>query len=556
MEHIHGGVWQLFVADASENANYKYAITTKNGDVIFKADPVAFGAAFRPETTSKVVDLTYQWQDKYWLGKRKKKNHFKEAMNIYEVHLGSWMQHPRQTEEPNFYNYREIAEKLVPYAKEMGYTHLEFLPVMEHPFDGSWGYQATGYFAPTARYGSPTDFKFLVDTCHKAGIGVILDWAGGHFCADSHGLGQFNGDKLYEIEKHNHWGTYKFDFGRPEVRSFLISNLLFWLKEYHVDGIRVDGVSSMVYLNYDLHEGEEKRFNKNGGEENLEAVAFLRQMNTAIGEELPDVFTIAEESSAFPLVTYPPHEGGLGFHYKWDMGWMNDTLEYMALDFEGRKYNHQLLTFSMMYAFNENFILPISHDEVVHGKLSLVDKMSGSYWRKFANLRLLYLYQLTHSGAKLNFMGNEIAQFIEWREYEELEWFMLEYEAHQKHQDFVKAANKMYLKEKALWQENYSWDGFVWIDADNAQDGVAVYKRLAGDNEILVILNFQPQTYENFEIHVEANSSYKEIFNSDNQDFGGAGKINTGTFKAKDSKIKIRIPALAGIMLKKQKLKK
>ena len=421
MQPLPGGFWQLFTTAPKLGDLYKFRLQTKQGRLLYKADPFAFAAEKRPGTASKLVELGYSWQDADWLAKRRRGSHFEKPLNIYEMHLGSWRRKDGTAENPEgFLSYRELAEQLPAYLQKMGYTHVELMPVMEHPFDGSWGYQITGYFAPTSRYGGPQDFMYLVDCLHQAGIGVILDWVPGHFCRDEHGLVQFDGGNLYEMEEHLEWGTYKFNFRKQEVLSFLISNAIFWLDVYHADGLRCDGISSMLYLNYGVGDDEPHRFNEKGGEEDLAAVAFLQKLNQTISQYYPDVFTVAEESTAWPLVTYPPADGGLGFHYKWDMGWMNDTLKYMSIDFPGRFYNHRLLTFSMMYAFNENFVLPLSHDEVVHGKHSLIGRMPGDYWRQFANLRLLYLYQMTHSGAKLNFMGNEMAQFIEWRFAEQL----------------------------------------------------------------------------------------------------------------------------------------
>lgn len=538
----HSGVWETFVPDIEEGMLYKYMIETPEGEILYKADPFAFSAEERPGTASRLAELSYGWHDKAWMNRRKKGSHFEKPLNIYEVHLGSWRWHGTRDNggDPkisDFYTYRELADELTAYVKDMGYTHVEFLPVMEHPFDGSWGYQITGYYAPTSRYGSPTDFKYLIDCLHQAGIGVILDWVPGHFCRDAHGLCKFNGSQLYESEEHVEWGTYKFDYERPEVHSFLIGNAVYWLKEYHVDGIRVDGVSSMLYLNYGRDDDHSnKRFNENGGEQDLVAQAFLQDLNKTIGELFPDVFTIAEESTAWPLVTYPPEKGGLGFHYKWDMGWMNDTLRYCALDFPFRDGSHGLLTFSMMYAFNENFILPLSHDEVVHGKCSLIGRMPGDYWRQFAGLRLLLMYQMFHSGAKLNFMGNEIGQFIEWRFYEGLEWFLLDYEAHANHQTFVREANKFYKRQHSLWEENYTWDGYQWLDADNRDQSILVFMRRAKDPEdfTIILLNFQPDTYKKYKIGVPEKGIYVERFNSDEQRFGGSGHINPNPRTSKE----------------------
>jgi 1,4-alpha-glucan branching enzyme len=559
------GIWTLFIAGVQEGALYKYLIVTDGGERLFKADPFAFSAEIRPGTASRVADLSHHlWQDRQWLEDRRKNEHTSRPMNIYEVHLGSWrMRGQIKTDEAcvpasEFYSYRELAETLVPYAGEMGYTHLELLPVTEHPFDGSWGYQVTGYFAPTSRYGSPTDFMAFVDACHSAGLGVVLDWVPGHFCRDEHGLGLFIGEKLYEMDDHAQWGTYKFDLGRPEVRSFLLSNALFWLDMYHIDGLRVDGVSSMLYLNFGVEDRSKHRRNAEGGDVDLAAITFLQEMNRLVGTSCPDVFTAAEESTAWPLVTIPPEKGGLGFHYKWDMGWMNDTLQYMALDYSMRPTQHRLLTFSMMYAFSENFTLPLSPDEVVHGKRSLIGRMPGDYWRQFANLRLLALYQICHPGAKLNFMGSEIAQFIEWRYYEGLEWFLLDFEAHRKHQYFIRELNAVYLREKSLWSCDRDWRGFGWIDADNAKQSILIFKRQGAEEEdlLMVLLNFTPATYERFRIGVPLPGEYREILSSDDTAFGGSGKTNPAVLTAQPNpmhgqkhSLELTVPPLGGTLL-------
>ena len=562
------GIWACFLPGIWEGALYKYVIETASGEILHKADPYAFSSELRPGTASRVVSLDYRWKDGLWMTNRAKRDHFKKPLNIYEVHLGSWRQHdaPRVGEKDvppeAFYNYREAADELVPYVKEMGYSHIELMPVMEHPFDGSWGYQVTGYYSATSRYGTPQDLMYLVERCHKAGIGVILDWVPGHFCRDAHGLGRFNGEKLYEDMDHAHWGTYTFDFGRKEVRSFLLSNAVFWMELFHADGLRVDGVSSMLYLNFAIDDPSQKRYNKYGEEGNLEAVSFLQEFNRVIGQQFPGTFTVAEESSAWPMVTRPPEEGGLGFHYKWDMGWMNDTLKYMKTDFPWRSYEHGKLTFSMMYAFNENFVLPLSHDEVVHCKSSLIGRQPGDYWRQFAGLRLLALYQMTHSGGKLNFMGNEFGQFIEWRDYEGLQWFLLDFEHHRKHLEFIKALNHVYLEQPSLWQRDFSWEGYRWIDADNSWDSILSYIR-QGDkpnDQTVVVINFQTDSHFHFRIGVPKAGKYKEIFNSDELRFGGSGQhFNPDVLQAEnipangmDWSIEVTIPPLGGIILKKE----
>ena len=548
-----------FVPDVKEGDLYKYLITDKSGNKVYKADPYAFYAEVPPKTASVCYDIEgYTWHDEKWIKDRRKHDHMKLPLNIYEVHLGSWATH----EDGSEFTYRELAEKLVNYVMEMGYTHVELLPVMEHPFGGSWGYQATGYYAPTSRYGEPKDFMYLVDKFHDNGIGVILDWPAGHFCKDEHGLYRFDGTKLYEKGEHPQWGTCKFDFGKGQVRSFLLSNAMFWAKVYHADGIRMDGVTSMLYLNFGVENKKDKVYNEKGTEEDLEAVRFLQNLNLNMGKYDSSIMMIAEESTAWPLVTYPPSDGGLGFHYKWDMGWMNDTLHYMQTDFPYRPGNHNLLTFSMMYAFNENFILALSHDEVVHGKCSLIRRMPGDYWRQFAGLRLLYMYQMTHPGAKLNFMGNEIAEFIEWRYYESLEWFLPEnYESHKKHQDFVREMNRFYLEQKALWENNYSWDGFAWRDADNNEQSIISYVRKGKSekDDLLCILNFTPTTYEDYCVGVSKDGNYTEIFNSDDELYGGSGKLNKDIIKSEKGDchgqkyyIRLTIPPLAGIVLRRK----
>ena len=552
-----GGVWTGTVSGAKEGDIYKFVIETDTGELLYKADPVAFAAQLRPETASVITKSGgHRWTDSDWMEERAFSNHFKKPLNIYEVHAGSWKKPQSDDPEAN-YTFRELADLLVPYVKDMGYTHVELMPVTEYPFDGSWGYQATGYFAPSSRYGTAKDLKYLVNKFHKSGIGVIMDWVPGHFCRDAHGLGRFNGHMLYENYDHRQWGTYRFDYGRPEVRSFLLSSAKYWLEQFHLDGIRVDGVSSMLYLNFGVENPEEKRYNRNGGEENLEAIEFLRAFNKMVGEDFPGVFTCAEESTAWPLVTYPPDKGGLGFHYKWDMGWMNDTLRYCRTDFPYRKANHHLLTFSMVYAYSENFILPLSHDEVVHGKLSLIGRMPGDYAQKFAGLRLLNMYQMTHPGAKLNFMGNEFGQFIEWRYYEGLEWFLLDYDSHRQIQTFVRDMNRLYLEDKALWGDNYSWDGFKWIDPDNAHQSVYSYIRYFGDDFTVVLINMMPNSYPEYRIGVPYEGTYIEKLNTDDTKYGGSGMTNERTVTADPIpmhghkySIAIKLPAMGGVIIK------
>lgn len=551
------GIWYLFISGAKSGDYYKYVIETDEGELLYKADPYAFFSEVPPGTASRLAPhADYPWRDGAWLQKRKKSAWRAAPLNIYEVHLGSWKRH----EDGSHYSYRELAETLVPYVSEMGYTHIEMMPVMEHPYDGSWGYQITGYYAPSSRYGAPEDFKYLIDCCHKKGLGVILDWVPGHFCRDEHGLGCFDGEKLYEKDEHAQWGTYRFDFERGEVRSFLISNALYWMEEFHADALRVDGVTSMLYLNFGVDDPSQKIFNEKGTEENLAAIDFIHQMNKSLGCEYPEVLLMAEESTAWPLVTYPPEDGGLGYHLKWDMGWMNDTLNYMRTDFPYKESNHSLLTFSIMYAFNENFILPLSHDEVVHGKASLIGRMPGDYWRQFAGLRILAMYQMCHPGGKLNFMGNEIGQFIEWRYQEGIEWFLLEFEAHEKHRQFVKALNLLYQTEKAMWQRSYTWDGFQWLDADNGKQAVISFIRRGEKpaDDLIVVLNFRPDAYGEFSVGVPRKGTYVELFNSDHPDFGGSGGINPKPIESAaepmhgmEHSVTICLPPVGGVILKR-----
>ncbi len=576
-----GGVWQGFVPGVVAGQLYKYVIETAAGERLYKADPYAFFSELPPGTASRTADLAgYKWADAAWMRARSKRNMFKSPLNIFEVHLGSWKRHgdepqgePREdgtwpgpgdpfpAQRGTFYTYDDLSVELVDYVREMGYSHIEVLPLSEHPFDGSWGYQPTGYFSPTSRYGNPRQLMHFIDACHEAGIGVIMDWVPGGFCADAHGLATFNGQMLYEHEIHPNWGTHKFDFGRGEVRSFLVSNALYWVEAYHIDGIRMDGVSSMLYMNFGIDDPGQKRFNKNGTEEDLDASAFIRQTNLEMGRLHPDVMMIAEESTAWPLVTYPPKDGGLGFHFKWDMGWMNDTLHYMQTDFPWRPGNHRMLTFSTMYQFNENFVLPLSHDEVVNGKCSLITRMPGDTWRQFAGLRALALYQMTHAGGKLNFMGNEIGQFIEWRYYEGIEYFLTEqFETHRKQQAFIAALNAVYNEQPALWQRAFEGSGFEWIDADNADQSIISFVR-HGDkpkDDLVILINMDVNAREDFRMGVPEWCTYGEVFNSDEERFGGSGVVNEGRLKCEDvpwngreQSIVVRVPPLGGAIFKR-----
>ena len=520
-------IWVLFIPGLCEGTLYKYEIHGEQG-VQLKADPYGFYAEVRPNTASIVYQIQgYQWQDQRW--QKEKTESYERPMLIYEVHLGSWRQ--RALEE--FFTYRELADQLVDYVVEMGYTHIEFLPLVEHPFDGSWGYQATGYFAVTSRYGAPHDFMYLVDRAHQNGIGIIMDWVPGHFCKDDHGLRLFDGTPTFEyadpIKSENRgWGTLNFDLGRPEVQSFLISNACFWFQEFHIDGLRVDAVANMLYLDYGRERGQ-WRPNRYGGRENLEAIGFIRKLNEAVFKEFDNCLMMAEESTAWPLVSRPTYLGGLGFNYKWNMGWMNDVLRYMEMDPIYRHYHHDLLTFSFMYAFSENFILPLSHDEVVHGKRSLLDKMPGDYWQKFAGLRTLFGYMMAHPGKKLLFMGGEFGQFIEWKYRESLDWHLLDYPLHAKLHRYVKDLNHLYRNEQALWQQDFSWQGFEWIDPHDSSQSVISFMRKDIENQhfVIVICNFTPAVRYDYRVGVPVEGIYTEILNSDAEAYGGSGQVNS-----------------------------
>lgn len=577
-------IWETFVPGLEQGSLYKYVIETDAGELLWKADPFGFYAETCPGTASKLWDLGgYTWKDATWLNRRAERDIMKSPLNIYEVHLGSWKRHgnepqgePREdgtwpgpgdpfpAQRGTYYTYDDLSDELVAYVKKMGYTHIEVMPLSEHPFDGSWGYQATGYFAATSRYGTPQQLMHFVDACHKAGIGVILDWVPGGFCANAEGLATFNGRMLFEREIHPNWGTHKFDFSRPEVRSFLVSNALFWIEQFHVDGIRMDGVSSMLYLNFGVGNPADKKFNKYGTEEDLDASAFIRQVNCAVGKEFPDVMMIAEESTAWPLVTYPAEDGGLGFHLKWDMGWMNDTLHYMQCDFPWRPGNHSLLTFSIMYAFSENFVLPLSHDEVVNGKCSLIGRMPGDDWRRFAGLRTLAFYQMTHPGAKLSFMGDEIGQQIEWRYYESIEWFLAkDFDAtHGAQQRFIEALNHFYTKQRGLWQNAYTEQGFEWIDANNSEQSIVSFVR-HGDkpaDDLLILINFDPASYETYRVGTPREGDWELVFNTDEPTFGGSGfpvvdmaSSKPEPWNMRDNSIEIAVPGLAGLVYRRRR---
>lgn len=556
----NSGVWKSYIDGINEYDLYKYAVTTKDGHVFMKSDPYGFYSENRPATASKVVALKrYRWHDKKWQDKKKVTALYDKPVSIYEVHLGSW----KRKENGNFLTYREYGSELVSYVKSMGYTHIELLPVAEHPLDDSWGYQVTGYYSITSRYGTPYDFMYFIDKCHQAGIGVIVDWVPAHFSKDAHGLAKFDGTCLYEYEdpkkgEHKQWGTLVFDYGRNEVRSFLISNAIFYLDVYHVDGLRVDAVSSMLYLDYGRRNGEWIP-NKYGGRENLEAIEFLHKLNIAVFREFPNTCMIAEESTAWPMVTKPTFIGGLGFNYKWNMGWMHDVLEYMSKAPAERKSYHKNITFSIMYAYSENFILPFSHDEVVHGKKSLLDKMPGEYNDKFANLRLLLGYMISHPGKKLLFMGCEFGMFSEWKFYEGLDWNLLGYEMHCKLHKYVNELNHFYLNNPALWENDMDQDGFRWIEANDSTNSVLSFIRYgkSKENYIIVICNFSDKPQENYHIGIPDGGEYRIIFNSDDVKYGGTGFLDSLKITAQDKRshsfpysISINIPSITIIFLK------
>lgn len=525
LRRVEGGIWQGFLPGLTEGDAYQYAVWTTDTQYVGKSDPYAFACEVRPGTASILCDLSgYGWGDESWLEYRRTHLSYDAPLNIYEVHLGSW----RRTGDGRFLSYRDIARWLVPYVKEMGYTHVELLPVTEHPLDASWGYQCTGYFAATGRFGTPHDLMYLIDQLHQAGVGVILDWVPAHFPRDAFGLYRFDGTPTYEYAdprkgQHEEWGTNCFDLGRSEVRSFLFSSAMFWLEQYHADGLRVDAVSSMLYLDYGRRDGQWLP-NRFGGRENLEAVEFFKLLNTAVFARHPDVLMIAEESTAWPQVTHPVSSGGLGFNYKWNMGWMNDVCHYLKTNPYFRQYHHRDLTFSLMYAFSESYILPISHDEVVHMKGSLIGKMPGSNALKFAGVRAFYGYMLTHPGKKLTIMGSEFGQFNEWHYEQSLDWHLLEYEPHRQLQDFFKAANAFYLAQPALWQQDQDWNGFSWVEADDARgDTVIFLRRPQKGDTLLVACNFSSVHRDGYRIGADVPGDYLPVFNSDLARFGGSG---------------------------------
>ncbi len=560
------GIWEIFLPGLDEGAIYKFEIRPSLRDLpMLKADPYAFYAEMRPKSGSIVADIErYKWSDAAWIAGRGQRNALEAPMSVYEVHLGSWR---RVWEEHNrWLNYRELAEHLIPYVKQMGYTHIELLPVMEHPFDASWGYQTIGYFAATSRFGAPQDFMHFVDRCHQEGIGVLLDWTPAHFPRDAHGLGTFDGTHLYEHADprqgtHPDWGTLVFNYGRNEVQNFLISNALFWIDKYHLDGLRVDAVASMLYLDYSREPGQWVP-NEFGGRENLAAIAFLKRLNEVVLGRHPGVLMIAEESTSWPAVSRPTYLGGLGFNLKWNMGWMNDTLSYFALDPVHRKYHHNRMTFSMLYAFTENFVLPLSHDEVVHGKSSLLHKMPGDMWQQFANLRLLFGYHYSHPGKKLLFMGGEFGQRSEWNHDSSLEWHMLEFESHRGLQRLAADLNRLYAAERALHQVDFDWHGFEWVDCNDADSGVLSFLRRAKDpaDFLVIVANFTPVVRNNYRVGVPEAGHYQEILNTDAAIYGGSNAGNLGGATAepipwlgRSHSLNLRLPPLGVLILKPQR---
>ena len=557
MRRLEDGTWELTVENARQFDGYQYVVTQGDGREVWKSDPYGFHQETRPSTNSKLYDIGgYTWHDEKWRQRREDTHPAEGCVNIYEVHLGSW----RRTEDGQVLNYRDMADQMALYVRDMGYNYVELLPVTEYPLDDSWGYQCVGYFAPTSRYGTPHDFMYLVDRLHRAGIGVILDWVPAHFCKDSHGLIQFDGSCLYEYSdplkwEHESWGTRVFDFGKPEVCSFLLSSAAYWLREYHIDGLRVDAVASMLYLDYDR---QQWRPNQHGGKENLEAIEFLRQLNRTAFAIDGAALMVAEESTAWPMVTYPPEEGGLGFNLKWNMGWMNDVCHYLKMDPFFRQHHHRDVTFSMVYAFSENFVLPVSHDEVVHMKGSLRGKMPGDKWQQLAGVRGFYAYMLCHPGKVLTFMGTELAQWHEWDFRKELDWYLLDEEddCRQTHA-CIRALNRFYKSHKALWENDRDWDGFQWLVADDNYNNVLVFRRTDRSGKSLVaVINFSPVAVEGYRFGVPPKARYEELFNTDEERWGGSGVTNPQPIKTEcipshqqAQSIAVRVPPLGAVIL-------
>mgnify|MGYP004596107081 FL=1 len=559
MYNIGYGVWEVFVEGVKEFCTYKYCIESEYGDRLMKADPYAFHAQTRPGQASVVYDIeSYSWNDSEWFNKRKENNISSSPMNIYEIHAGSWRKYP----DGNFFNYQKLADELIPYLKEMHYTHVQLMPIMEYPYDGSWGFQTTGYYAPTSRYGTPSDFMAFVDKLHCEGIGVILDWVPSNFPTDDFGLARFDGSPLYEsndpkTSKRDSWGTCLFNYARFEVTSFLVSCAMFWLDKYHIDGLRIGALSSMLYLDYGKTEGEWEP-NKFGGKENLDAVDFVKRLNTAVHMYHPDVMMFAEENTSWPKLTHKIEDGGLGFDFKWNMGWMNDMLHYMSLNSMWRPFNHDSLTFSFYYAFSEKFLLPISHDEVSHGKGSLIKQMPGKYDEQFAGVRAFITYMYAHPGKKLVFMGTEIGQFDEWNHEEAIQWDLLEFEKHKKLRTFFKELNKFYLDCKPLYELDTVWKGFDWIHHDDYTNSVIAFKRTdKNGDEIVSVCNFQPIRRDEYCIGVPKYGLYDEVFNSDEERFGGSGVVNGNNIKTEvmkihgfDQGLSLTLPPLSVIYLR------
>lgn len=558
------GIWVLFIPGLGLKDLYKFEIRGQGGGLSHKADPYAFAGELRPRTASKVWDIhAYEWEDAEWMKKRESQpDPLNQPISVYECHLGSWKR-VKEGGEDRFMTYHELADDLLPYVKNLGFTHIELMPITEHPFDGSWGYQTLGYYAVTSRFGSPDDFKTFVDRCHQEGIGVILDWVPAHFPKDPHGLSTFDGSHLYEHAdprkgEHRDWGTLIFNYDRNEVRTFLLSSAMFWADVYHLDGIRVDAVASMLYLDYSREAGDWVP-NEFGGRENLGAVSFLKKFNEIVHAEFPGFLTFAEESTAWPMVSRPVYLGGLGFGLKWNMGWMNDTLEYIQQDAIHRKYHHGEITFSLIYAFNENFILPFSHDEVVHGKRSMLDKMPGDTWQKFATLRLLYTYMWTHPGKKLLFMGCEFGQWTEWQDSGQLEWHLTQYDPHFKLRNLVRDLNKLFTSDRALHELDFSGEGFEWIDLHDSEQSVLSFIRKAKDPKdlVVVVLNFTPVPRESYRLGVPAPGFYREVFNSDSDNYGGTNLGNAGgvhseatPWMGREHSVNLRVPPLGAVVLK------